>query len=80
MSPPEKGTPELKATRARAWCLILFGWGLLSLNYPWLEIFNRPGSFLGIPLLVFYLFGVWFLLILALYFLMRRLRRYLDLA
>lgn len=79
MSPPERGEPELKAVRAQAWCLILFGWGLLGLNYPWLAIVNRPGVVLGVPVLVFYLFGAWALLILALSLLMRRLRRHRDL-
>ncbi len=79
MSLRERGEPELKAARARAWCLIFFGWGLLGLNYPWLAIVNRPGVVLGVPVLVFYLFGVWTVLILALYLLMRRLRRHRDL-
>lgn len=41
------------------------GWGLffilgiVMLNYPFLHIFNKPVSVLGIPLLVLYLFVGW---------------------
>jgi hypothetical protein len=54
------------ARKAKLWAL----WGILVfllLNYPLLQIFNRDASTAGIPLLVFYLFGVWFLAIMGLY-------------
>lgn len=47
--------------------LILLGVLTFALfNYPLLKIFNRYLSFCGIPLLIFYLFGVWLVTILIL--------------
>ena len=43
----------------------LFAVGILLLYPPLLEIFNRPGSFLGIPILPFYLFAAWGALLLT---------------
>jgi hypothetical protein len=60
------------AKKAKLWGL----WGILVfllLNYPLLQIFNRDASLAGIPLLVFYLFGVWILTIIGLYALGARL-------
>ena len=37
--------------------------GCLLLNYPLLQLFERPGEVLGIPLLYAYVFLVWALLI-----------------
>lgn len=76
MSPPEREDRSLEVARLQAWCLICFLWGTLWLNYPFLEIFNSAIPILGLPLLVIYCFGLWVLLILILYFLMRCLRRY----
>jgi uncharacterized RDD family membrane protein YckC len=42
----------------------LFIVGLAALFPPLLGAFNRPGSFLGIPLLPLYLFTVWGVLVL----------------
>lgn len=42
----------------------LFAVGLLALFPPLLGAFNRPGSFLGIPILPLYLFTAWTLLVL----------------
>ncbi|WP_419655377.1 uncharacterized protein Dvar_44580 [Desulfosarcina variabilis str. Montpellier] len=42
----------------------LFLLGMLLYNYPLLCLFNRPILVCGIPLLYFYLFGVWTLIIL----------------
>lgn len=44
----------------------LFALGCLLLTYPLLAVFNRGGTFLGMPLLYVYLFGAWGLLILLL--------------
>lgn len=33
--------------------------GALLFNYPILALFNRPGTFLGIPLLYAWIFGAW---------------------
>ncbi len=42
----------------------LFAVGLVALYSPLLRAFNRPGSFLGIPILPLYLFTVWGALVL----------------
>jgi hypothetical protein len=45
----------------------------LLLNYPLLHIFNRDTFFLGAPLLYGAIFVVWFLAIMGLYAMSRRL-------
>jgi hypothetical protein len=45
----------------------------LLLNYPLLQIGNHDTTLGGIPLLVFYLHGVWLAAIVALYVLGKRL-------
>jgi hypothetical protein len=52
--------PGIKGPRLVA----LFLLGLLLLNYPLLQLFERPGEVFGIPLLYAYVFAVWALLIL----------------
>lgn len=37
--------------------------GCLLFNYPILAVFNRPGSFFGIPVLYAWIFGAWLVLI-----------------
>jgi hypothetical protein len=37
-------------------CFLL---GLIMLNYPFIEIFNKPMQLLGIPILVLYLMTGW---------------------
>ena len=37
--------------------------GCVLFNYPLIALFNKPGEIFDIPLLYFYLFGVWALLI-----------------
>lgn len=37
--------------------------GCVAFNYPILELFNRPGTVLGIPLLYAFIFIAWGLLI-----------------
>ena len=37
--------------------------GCVLFNYPLIALFNKPGDVFDIPLLYFYLFGVWALLI-----------------
>ena len=41
----------------------LFLLGCLLLNYPLLSLFNRLGTVLGIPIMYFWLFAVWGLMI-----------------
>jgi hypothetical protein len=37
--------------------------GFVLFNYPLIALFNKPGEIAGIPLLYFFLFGAWALLI-----------------
>nr|MDP2190837.1 hypothetical protein [Rhodoferax sp.] len=37
--------------------------GCVLFNYPVLSLFSKPGAMFGIPLLYFYIFAVWALLI-----------------
>ncbi len=39
----------------------MLGW--LLFNYPVLALFNRPGTFLGVPVLYAWIFGAWIVLI-----------------
>ena len=43
--------------------IALFALGCVLFNYPVLSLFSKPGVLFGIPLLYFYLFSVWALLI-----------------
>ncbi len=43
--------------------IALFLLGYILLNNPILSLFNLPRLIFGIPLLFFYIFGVWILLI-----------------
>ena len=52
--------------RYREYIIILFVTSLMILNYPLLSIFNRPVLLFGIPLLYFYIFAVWFVIIVLL--------------
>lgn len=49
----------------------LFAVGLVALYPPLLGAFNRPGAFLGIPILPLYLFTAWGALVLACWVLSR---------
>lgn len=44
--------------------IALFVFGAIALNGPFLSLFNRSTAVWGIPVLFFYLFSVWALLIL----------------
>jgi hypothetical protein len=44
----------------------LFLFGCLLLNYPILSLFNRVGTVFGIPIMYFWLFAVWALVIVLL--------------
>jgi hypothetical protein len=41
----------------------IFLLGCVLFNYPLIALFNKPGEIVDIPLLYFYLFGAWALLI-----------------
>jgi hypothetical protein len=46
--------------RKRGQLIALMWAGLVLLNYPLLSLFGEPQLFLGIPVLYWYLFGIWF--------------------
>ena len=50
---------EIKGQRLVALSML----GCLVCNYPILELFNRPGTVLGIPVLYAFIFATWGLLI-----------------
>jgi hypothetical protein len=52
--------------RYREYIIILFVISFMILNYPLLSIFDRPVLLFGIPLLYFYIFAVWFVIIVLL--------------
>ena len=52
--------------QSREYIVILFFVGVLAINYPMLELFNRPWMPFGIPLLYLYLYLAWMVLIILL--------------
>lgn len=52
--------------QSREYIVILFIVGLLALNYPFLELFNRSWMPFGIPVLYLYLYMTWLVLIILL--------------
>lgn len=50
---------EIKGQRLIALSML----GCIVFNYPILELFNRPGTVLGIPVLYAFIFATWGLLI-----------------
>ena len=51
---------------------LLFLLGILLINFPILAIFHQAQTFVGIPILYLYLFGVWTAGIVAVFVLVRR--------
>jgi len=51
---------------------LLFLLGVLLINFPILAIFHQAQTFVGIPVLYLYLFGVWTAGIVAVFILVRR--------
>lgn len=54
--------------------LIFFFLGLIMLNFPFIQIFNRFDSIFGLPLLVLYLLLGWPLSIIVIYLFSRSLQ------
>jgi len=52
--------------QSREYIIILFIGAVLAINYPVLDLFDRPWAPFGIPLLYFYLYLAWLALILVL--------------
>jgi len=49
--------------------------GLILIMPPIVFLFDRPGSILGIPSIIAFLFAVWLVLVVAAYFMQRALSR-----
>lgn len=47
------------AAKLRDSWILCFILGIVMLNYPFLHIFNKPTTYLGIPILVLYFFIGW---------------------
>ncbi len=45
--------------KLRQWWRVLFVLGILAINYPFLQIFNRPVRVAGFPLLFLYFLVGW---------------------
>lgn len=58
--------------QSREYIIILFIVGVLALNYPMLELFNRPSMPFGIPVLYLYLYAIWLALIILLIMVVER--------
>lgn len=54
-------------TQQRQVWLIFFFLGIIMLNFPFLQIFNRLDTLFGLPLLVFYLLVGWPLSIIVIF-------------
>ncbi len=55
-----------RLTLKESW-VIFFILGLIMLNYPFLNIFNKPDIFFGFPLMFIYVIGGWGISILVIY-------------
>lgn len=58
--------------QSREYITVLFVGAGLAINYPLLELFNRPVTLFGIPLLYFYLYCIWLVLIIVLIIVVER--------
>ena len=58
--------------QSREYMVVLFVSACLAINYPLLELFNRPLMLFGIPLLYLYLYLIWLLLIIVLVIVVER--------
>lgn len=52
--------------QSREYIVILFIGAVLAINYPVLDLFDQPWAPFGIPLLYFYLYLAWLVLIIVL--------------
>ena len=64
--------------KSRELLLILVIFAAFGLNYPWLSIVSKQLLIFGIPLLYFYLFGLWLLFIALVYVLIRHASKDLE--
>jgi hypothetical protein len=55
-----KETPSQKSKGA--WMLSIAA-GMIILNFPFIQVFNTGGSFLGLPTLIVYIFLAWSIMI-----------------
>ncbi len=64
--------------KSRELLLILVIFAAFVLNYPWLSIVSKQLLVFGIPLLYFYLFGMWFVFIALVYIFVNNLNNNLE--
>lgn len=57
----------LKRLRLRESWVIFFVLGLIMMNYPFIQIFNKPLRVAGIPMLYLYFLGGWAVAIFVIY-------------
>lgn len=57
----------LKRLRLRESWVIFFILGVIMLNYPFIQIFNKPVRVAGIPVLYLYFIGGWAVAIFVIY-------------
>lgn len=59
----------------KAYVVVLFVAGVLALNYPLLSLYDHVRLPLGIPLLYFYLFLAWLVIVVLITLIMERISR-----
>lgn len=52
-------TGVLRRLQLRESWIIFFVLGIILLNFPFLQIFNKPATIFGFPLMCIYLFSGW---------------------
>jgi uncharacterized membrane protein (DUF485 family) len=67
----DKSSPACSRETWLLYCLLF----LVAFNFPFVLIFNRTLTVLGIPLLIAYLLVAWLLFILAIFLIVRQLDR-----
>jgi hypothetical protein len=67
MSPTRLSKKLVRHLRLKESWVIFFILGLIMLNYPFMQIFNKVDPFLGFPLLYLYLQAGWAISIFVIY-------------
>jgi hypothetical protein len=63
----------LRKLRLKESWVIFFILGIIMMNYPFIQIFNKSFFVLGVPLLYLYLYGGWLVSIIVIYLFCRAL-------
>lgn len=61
----------LTRLRLRESWIVFFIIGFIMINYPFINIFNKPYEICGIPLLFLYIYCCWAIFIVVIYILVR---------